>query len=102
MKTAIFTAAAMILAIGLLYRPFVALDHYSSDVGRLISDLMTSSDQVDQSGIVSGVYGILGVDSESLDSKWEIILSGIVLLIALVWSRNGRSITRTLDEPGGF
>lgn len=100
MKTAILTAAAIILAIVLLYRPFVALDHYSSDVGRLISNLMSSTDQVDQSGIVSGVYEILELNSESADSRWEIALAAILLLIALVWSRNGRSIRRTLDEPG--
>jgi len=88
MKTAILTAAAMILAIALLYRPFVALDQYSRDVGRMISGLTTSTDQVDQSGLVSGFYEILAVIPDSPDSRWEIILSGIVLLIVLVWSWN--------------
>jgi len=101
MKTVTFTTLTMLFAIGLLHRPFVALDLYSSDVGRLISSLTTSTDQVDQNGIVSSFFEILESGSESQDSRMEDILSRIFLLIVLVWLWSKRSVagaSETLND----
>ena len=98
MKSSLLAALAIVLVLGLTDRWFVALDECAYSVGSMISDLKQNPQPVDQTVVISSLYVILETKCDIPDPNLAIFLTGTILLIGLVWLKNGRSGPTTTEQ----